>query len=52
MGRDIAETETFGAWVPAVESYMKDNDLVFKCELPGVDPKEVDVTVDENRAST
>jgi HSP20 family protein len=49
MGRDIAKKEaTFGTWVPSVESYLKDKELVFKCELPGVDPKEVEVTVDEN----
>lgn len=49
LGRDIAKKETtFGAWVPSVESYLKDKELVFKCELPGVDPKDVDVTVDES----
>lgn len=49
MGRDVQAPETgLGTWLPAVESYMKGNDLVFKCELPGVDPKEVDVTIDES----
>lgn len=32
-------------WLPAVESYTKDNQLVFKAELPGVDPKDLDVSV-------
>jgi HSP20 family molecular chaperone IbpA len=27
---------------------LKGNDLVLKCELPGVDPKDVDVTFDES----
>jgi HSP20 family protein len=48
MGRDTSVTETFSNWLPAVESYRKGNDLVFKCELPGMDPKEVEVTVDES----
>ena len=30
---------------PAIESYTKDNKLVFKAELPGVDPKDLDVSV-------
>ncbi len=32
-------------WMPSVESYTKDNKLVFKAELPGVDPKDLDVSV-------
>jgi HSP20 family protein len=49
LGRDISAFETgFGAWMPSVESYTKGNELVLKCELPGVDPKDVDVTLDEN----
>jgi len=48
LGRDLSPSEAgFGAWMPSVESYTKGNDLVFKCELPGVDPKDVDVTLDE-----
>lgn len=50
LGRDVSITETArGEWLPLVESYTtKDNNLVFKCELPGVDPKDVDVSFDEN----
>lgn len=33
------------AWVPVVDSYMRDGKLVYKAELPGVDPKDVDVSV-------
>jgi len=32
-------------WTPSVESYTKDNTLVVKAELPGVDPKDLDVSV-------
>jgi HSP20 family protein len=32
-------------WMPSVESYIKDNKLVFKAELPGVNPKDLDVSI-------
>ena len=32
-------------WMPSVESYTKDNHLVFRAELPGVDPKDLDVSI-------
>jgi HSP20 family protein len=32
-------------WMPSVESFTKDNQLVFKAELPGVDPKDLDVSI-------
>ncbi len=47
MGRDLSAPESAVGWMPLVESYMKGNDIVFKCELPGVDPKDVDVSFDE-----
>jgi len=33
--------------MPLVESYRKDNQLVFRAELPGVDPKDLDVSISE-----
>lgn len=44
LGRGIT-TEGSTLWMPLVESYTKDNTLVFKAELPGVDPKDLDVSV-------
>ena len=38
------ETEPV-TWWPAVESYAKDGDLHVRVALPGVDPKDVEVTV-------
>ncbi|MDR7531984.1 MAG: Hsp20/alpha crystallin family protein [Armatimonadota bacterium] len=32
-------------WEPAVECYETDTDVVVKAELPGIDPKHVEVTV-------
>lgn len=34
-------------WMPAVESYVKEGILFVKTELPGVDAKDLDVTVTE-----
>jgi HSP20 family protein len=45
MGRDIKPLEHIAAWTPSIESYMKEGHLVFKAELPGVDPKDLDVSV-------
>ena len=32
-------------WMPSVESYMKEGQLVFRAELPGVDVKDLDVSI-------
>jgi len=44
LGTDIPDEER-RLWMPSVESYTKDGNLVFKTELPGVDPKDLDVSV-------
>jgi len=49
LGKEIPVSDLGrGEWMPLVESYMKGSDLVFKCELPGINPKDVDVSFDEN----
>lgn len=37
-----------GAWAPAVDIYEQDGNIVLKAELPGVDPKQVDVRLENN----
>ena len=37
-----------GSWAPAVDIFEHEGDLVLKAELPGVDPKDVDVHVENN----
>jgi len=32
-------------WMPSVESFTKEGKLIFKAELPGVDPKDLDVSI-------
>lgn len=43
-GGELAEA---GAWSPAVDIYETEDSLVVEAELPGVDPKDIDVSVDE-----
>ena len=47
MGTWLGESNGRGNtnWVPLADIYENDNDLIAKVELPGVDPKMVDVRV-------
>ncbi len=45
LGGEVMPSEERGTWVPSVESYTKDGKLVFRAELPGVDPKDLDVSI-------
>ncbi len=36
------------AWAPAVDIYESDDNLVLKAELPGVDPKDVELRVEDS----
>ena len=37
-----------GNWAPPVDIYEHEGNLVLKAELPGIDPKDVDVRVENN----
>ncbi len=37
-----------GTWAPPVDIYEHEGNLVLKAELPGIDPKDVDVRVENN----
>ena len=37
-----------GTWAPPVDIYEREGNLVLKAELPGIDPKDVDVRVENN----
>jgi HSP20 family protein len=45
LGSELS-TERKSMWLPLVESYTKDGQLVFKAELSGVDPKDLEVSID------
>jgi HSP20 family protein len=40
-----------GSWAPAVDVFEQDGNIVMKAELPGVDPKDVDIRVENNTLS-
>jgi len=40
-----SETEHVGLWMPSIESFTKEGKLFIKAELPGVDPKDLDVSI-------
>jgi len=49
LGKAISVSDiNYGEWMPLVESFAKGNNLVFKCEPPGVDSKDVDVFFDKD----
>lgn len=37
-----------GSWAPLVDIFERDGQIVLKAELPGVDPKDVDIRVENN----
>jgi HSP20 family protein len=37
-----------GSWAPAVDIYEQENNIVIKAEVPGVDPKDVDIRLENN----
>jgi len=49
-GRESSEDDWAlgGSWAPAVDIYEHDGNIVLTAELPGVDPKDVDVRVENN----
>lgn len=42
------EDGKLGAWSPAVDVFETDQNLVVKAELPGIDPKDVEIRVENN----
>lgn len=49
LGRGNADDWSLGgAWAPAVDIYEHNGNIVLKAELPGVNPKDVDVRLENN----
>lgn len=44
-GRDWFHGERFG-WRPRVDMFRRDNELVIRAELPGIDPTELDIEIE------
>jgi HSP20 family protein len=41
------EGEAGGRWLPLIDSYVKEGKLFIKAELPGIDVKDLDLTITE-----
>lgn len=41
------EGEQIGLWLPSMESYTKEGKLIIKAELPGIDAKDLEVSITE-----
>ena len=46
-GQDIGGLYSDGGFVPSMESFTKGNELHLRAELPGVSPKDVDISVED-----
>lgn len=40
---------SLSAWMPAMETFTKDGQYIIRLDLPGVDPKDVEISALENR---
>lgn len=40
---------TAGGWVPPLESFTRDGELVVRVDVPGIDPSAIDVSVEGDR---
>jgi len=44
-GERAGDVIRHGLWAPPIESFTKEGKLFLKAELPGVDPKDLDITI-------
>lgn len=45
QGSPFGETFDGAGWAPAVDILEKDNEIVLRADIPGIDPKDVDIEV-------
>ena len=48
FSRFLTEPQSNRPWAPSVDIYETENELVVKADLPDVDPKDIDVRVENN----
>lgn len=48
LGGEIAREGELGFWMPSVESVTRDGKMVIKVELPGIEAKDLDVSIAEH----
>ena len=42
------EPASMAVWMPPVDIYETDNEIVVKTDLPGIDPKDLDIRIENN----
>jgi len=45
----VPATTTTGRWIPPLESFTRDGELVVRVDVPGVNPEAIDVSVEGDR---
>ena len=45
------DDDSYGSWAPAVDIFEKDDDLVIRAEIPGVNKDDIDINVESNTLS-
>ncbi len=48
-GNDWFPATTTGSWVPPLESFTRDGELVVRVDVPGIDPQSLDISVEGDR---
>jgi HSP20 family protein len=48
-GNDVLPGVTTGRWIPPLESFLRDGELVVRVDVPGIDPNELDISVEGDR---
>jgi HSP20 family protein len=48
LGRSLSRESNLTTWAPAADIYETEHELVVKVDLPDVDPKELDIRVENN----
>jgi HSP20 family protein len=49
FGEEGWSPSTMGSTAPAIESFIRNGELVIRADLPGIDPKKVDLAVESGR---
>src|SRR5687768_12994441 len=46
--RRHGKNEATHGWMPAADVYETDNELILKADLPGIEPKQIEIRVENN----
>ena len=49
FGRPLFSTPGEGFWHPLVDIHLTDKSVLVRLDIPGIDPKEVEISIEDNR---